>query len=197
MVSVLEAPTDKLIEKVAEKLKTEEAIKVPAWLTFVKSGAHSERKPQSKNFWFLRCASILRKAYLEGNIGVGRLRVWYGRRKCYGTSPEHHVDAGGKIIREAMKQLEGAGLLKKEKVGRSITPKGKSLLDKIAMEFYAGERHGRDRSGVIGKTAAASKTPRPRKRATKRASASKPSGAEGKGKAGEHTGGEPDPSAKD
>lgn len=193
MVSVLEAPADQLIAKVAEKLKADAAIKQPTWLGFVKSGAHVERKPQAKDFWYTRCASILRKAYIEETIGVGKLRVWYGGRKCYGTSPEHHVDAGGKIIREAMKQLEAAGLLKKEKIGRKITPKGRSFLDKEAMGFYAGERRGRTRA----EEPAAPKAPRVRKRTAKRAAPVEASGAESKGKADEHKAGESKPGQKD
>lgn len=143
MVSVLEAPADKLILRVAEILKTQNMVKPPEWLTFVKTGAHVQRKPHDKDFWFMRCASMLRRSYMEGNIGVGRLRTWYGGRRNVGTRPEHHADAGGKVIREAFKQLETAGLVKKEKVGRTLTPKGRSLLDKACMEFYGGERRGR------------------------------------------------------
>ncbi len=40
--------------------------------------------------------------------------------------------AGGKNIRLMLQQLEKAGFVKKEKVGRTLTPKGRSLLDKAS-----------------------------------------------------------------
>lgn len=193
MVSVLEAPAGQFITKVAEKLKNEPSMKPPQWLAYAKSGAHAERKPESKEFWYIRSASILRKAYLNGTIGVGKLRGWYGGRKCYGTSPEHHVKAGGKIIREAMKQLEAAGLLKKEKIGRKITPKGKSLLDKTAMEFYAGERRGRVRTEEPAVSAKAPRARKPKAKGDAPVEAARP---KVKRKAVEHKAGEPDTGAK-
>jgi small subunit ribosomal protein S19e len=153
MVSALEAPAGELIKKLAEKLKSESAIKAPAWTAYAKSGPHAERKPQEKDFWYVRSASILRKLYIEKNVGVGRLRTWYGRSKSKGSRPEHHVDAGGSIIRKAMQQLEAAGYVKKEKTGRVLTPKGRSLVDKAVMEFYKGEKRDRVRRFEEEKTA--------------------------------------------
>ncbi len=135
MVSALDVPPKLLVDRVSEKLKTQGNIKPPLWAGFVKTGAHAERKPQNHDWWFTRCASILRRLYIEGNVGVGRLRTWYGGRKSPGTSIEYHVDAGGNIIRKAMQQLEAAGFVKKEKIGRTLTPAGRSLLEKTAMEL--------------------------------------------------------------
>jgi small subunit ribosomal protein S19e len=194
MVSALEAPAGELIHKLAEKLKGDSAIKAPDWMVYAKTGPHAERKPQEKDFWYVRAASILRKLYIEKNVGVGRLRTWYGRSKSYGSTPEHHVDAGGSIIRKAMQQLERAGYVKKEKTGRALTPKGRSLVDKTVMEFYKGEKRERSRRFEEEKTArAAAKAARPRaKRAGRTAKTDdtpKAAGPESPGKAGEHKGG--------
>jgi len=194
MVSVLEAPADELIKKIAEKLKSESAIKEPSWLAYAKMGPHAERKPQAKDFWYIRCASLLRKLYLEKNVGVGRLRTHYGRSKSYGTSPEHHVDAGGSSIRKALQQLETAGYVKKEKIGRTLTPKGRSIIDKTAMEFYKGEKRERARRYKEEKAArAAAKVARPRARRAGRKpkadAAPKAAGPKSPGKAREHKGG--------
>ncbi len=196
MVSALEAPADELIKKLAEKLKSESAIKAPAWIGYAKSGPHAERKPQDKDFWYVRSASILRKLYIEKNVGVGRLRTWYGRSKSYGSSPEHHIDAGGSIIRKAMQQLEAAGYVKKEKIGRTLTPKGRSLIDKVVMEFYKGEKRERARRFEEEKASrAAAKVSRAgakrARRPTKTDADTKAAGPEGPGKAGEHKGGKP------
>jgi small subunit ribosomal protein S19e len=191
MVSALEAPAEGLIKKVAEKLKSDSTITPPGWLVHVKTGAHAERKPESADFWYIRCASLLRKTYIEKNVGVGRLRTWYGGRKTYGTTPEHHVDAGGSIIRKALQQLEQAGYVKKEKTGRILTPKGRSLLDKTAMEFYKGEKRERSKRFEDEKTArAAAKASKPRARRTRKAAGAgtgkKAPRSKGAGKTGEH-----------
>ena len=133
MASALEAPADKLIASLTQELKKVPEIKPPAWMAFVKSGSQAERKPDSPDFWYARCASLLRTLYKENNKGVGRLRTKYGKRKSRGSRPEKHRDASGNIIRKALQQLEKAGFVKKiEKKGRTLTPKGKSLLDKTA-----------------------------------------------------------------
>lgn len=193
MVSALEAPAEGLIKNVAEKLKSDSAIKPPEWLQHAKAGPHAERRPESADFWYVRCASLLRKAYIEKTVGVGRLRTWYGGRKSYGTTPEHHVDAGGSIIRKALQQLEQAGYVKKEKTGRTLTPKGRSLLDKTAMDFYKGEKRERARRFEEEKTArAAAKAAKPRAGRARKAAGTgagkKAPRSKGAGKAGEHTG---------
>jgi small subunit ribosomal protein S19e len=135
MVSALDVPAELLVERISTKLKTQGNIKPPVWSTYVKTGAFAERKPQNPDWWFIRCASIMRRLYIEGNVGVGRLRTWYGGRNNSGTHVEHHGDAGGNIIRKAMQQLESAGFIKKEKAGRILTSAGRSLLEKTAMEI--------------------------------------------------------------
>jgi len=131
MVNAYDVDALKLIQVTAGKLE-EMGIKAPAWVGNVKSGAHRQRLPQDDKFWYIRCASILRKAYTDPGIGVSKLRTHYGGRKIRGVRPEHHVKSGGNMIRKAMQALEQAGLMKKMKVGREISPKGQALLDGIA-----------------------------------------------------------------
>jgi small subunit ribosomal protein S19e len=133
MVTVFDVDANKLIEKTAERLK-EMKIHKPVFVGLVKSGAHAARPPQTDNFWYLRCASILRQIYVNGTVGVQRLRRHYGGKKRRGVRPARHAPAGGSIIRKAMQELEKAGLLTKEKVGRVLSPKGRKLLDNAAKE---------------------------------------------------------------
>jgi len=136
-----DVPADLLIQRLARYLKKEvEEVRPPEWAIFVKTGSHVQRPPQDPDWWYVRCASLLRKLYMKGPIGVERLRAMYGGRKDRGTRPEHHRKAGGSIIRKALQQLEAAGLVMKvtdEKghvIGRTVSPKGRSLLDRIATE---------------------------------------------------------------
>lgn len=141
MTTVYDVPADKLIKKTAEKLK-ELGLKMPQWAKFVKTGPHKERPPEQKDWYYQRAASVLRQVYLHGPIGVSRLRTKYGGRKDRGVRPEHHVKAGGKIIRTILQQLEALGLVEQKQIGqrkgRVVTPKGRSFLDNIAHEVALG-----------------------------------------------------------
>ncbi len=134
MVKITDVPADLLIKKLAEKLKEIPEIKQPEWSLFVKTGVSKERRPSNPDWWYIRAASILRKLYLKGPMGVSRLRSLYGGRKNRGSKPEHFYKGSGKIIRTILQQLEAAGFLKlKEangrKLGRTISDKGKSFVD--------------------------------------------------------------------
>lgn len=131
-MSALDVAPDALIKVVAEELKKNPVIKTPEWVLLVKTGADRERLPEREDFWFTRCASLLRTLYIHGSRGVQRLRHKYGGRKEHVVRRAHHKKGGGKIIRIALQQLEQAGLVKKEKTGRTLTDAGKSLLDKTA-----------------------------------------------------------------
>lgn len=138
MATAYDAPANRLIAAIAERLKGVPEIKPPAWLAFGKTGSHVERAPQQPDAWYLRCASVLRKVYLRGGVGVARLRTAYGGRKHRGSRPERHRDAGGSAIRKALQQLEKAGLLRQAKGrGRSVTAKGEKLLGDAAKSAAA------------------------------------------------------------
>ncbi|MBI2445260.1 30S ribosomal protein S19e [Candidatus Micrarchaeota archaeon] len=132
-MAAMDVPANELIGKVADQLKAVDAIKPPTWAGSVKLSSHNERVPEQKDFWFSRCASLLRTMYLRaGPVGVERLRHKYGGRTSHTVARSHHRKAGGKSIRLMLQQLEQAGLVKKEKVGRILTAKGRSLLDKAS-----------------------------------------------------------------
>jgi len=139
MVTAREVNPQKLVERTKEELKKFEEIKPPAWSFFVKSGSHKERPPEQPDFWYIRAASILRRIYLDGPVGVERLRTYYGGRKRRGTEPAKFRKASGNIIRKILQQLEKAGLVEKTKKGRKITSKGQAFLDRIAYEVSKSE----------------------------------------------------------
>lgn len=132
MVSVREVDPQKFVELLKEELKKFEELKPPRWVYFVKSSPGAERPPQQKDFWYIRAASILRRIYLDGPVGVSRLRTYYGRLKRRGRRPAKMVKGSGKIIRLILQKLEKLGFVEKTKGGRKITPKGQSFLDNIA-----------------------------------------------------------------
>ena len=135
MAKVYDVPADMLIEKLANILKNED-IPAPSWIPFVKTGAHADKPPQDREWWHTRCASILRKIYLYGPIGINDLRNDYGGGKPSGYGAAHHKDAGGAIIRNAIHGLEKLGYVEKvEKKGRVVSKQGMQKLDRLATEI--------------------------------------------------------------
>lgn len=132
-MAAMDIPANDLISKVAGQLKSLDTIKPPAWAGAVKLSSHNERVPEQADFWYSRCASLLRTMYVRGTaVGVERLRHKYGGRTSHTVARSHHRKAGGKSIRLMLQQLEKAGFVQKEKVGRTLTSKGRSLLDKAS-----------------------------------------------------------------
>ena len=135
MAKVYDVPADIMIGKLAEILKNED-IPAPSWIPFVKTGAHADKPPQNRDWWHTRCASIMRKIYLHGPIGINELRKDYGGGKPSGYGAAHHKDAGGAIIRNAIHGLEKLGYVEKvEKKGRIISKQGMQKLDRLATEI--------------------------------------------------------------
>ena len=133
MTSVYDVPAGKLIAAVADDLKQNVKLPKPEWSAFVKTGAHRERSPEDENWWWIRAAALLRKIYVDGPVGVQRLRVVYGDRENKGHKPEKFRRAGGKIIRAILQEFDRIGFTEKVgKEGRKATPKGKSYIDRIA-----------------------------------------------------------------
>lgn len=137
MPTPYDVPPSVLIERLARYLKEEvDAIVPPAWASFVKTSSHTQRPPQNPDWWFTRCASLLRKIYVKGPIGIERLRSEYGGRIDRGVKPEHARKGGGAIIRKALQQLQAAGLVGPlRNRGRVVTSEGRRLLDRLSTEL--------------------------------------------------------------
>jgi len=101
-----DVPASTLVKKLATALKEKDEIVPPQWTPYVKTGSHAIRRPENPEWWYIRCASLLRKIYLKGPIGIMRLRSDYGGRLDRGMRPEHARRGGGSIIRKALQQLE-------------------------------------------------------------------------------------------
>jgi small subunit ribosomal protein S19e len=69
-------------------------------------------------------------------VGLERLRTAYGGRTKNTVKRKHFKKGGGSSIRKALQQLESAGLIAKTPRGRIVTPRGKSLLDRVALQIF-------------------------------------------------------------
>jgi len=138
VTTVYDVPYSEVIKSASNKLKKIKAVKPPGYLKYVKTGVNREHQPADDDWWYVRCASILRKLYEGGPIGVNRLSKVYGGKLNRGVKPEKVVKGSGSIIKDALTQLEGVELVKPTKKGRELTSKGISLMDKTAHEIKKG-----------------------------------------------------------
>lgn len=139
MVTVYDVPAAGLTLKLSQELKKDKNVVAPPWAAFVKTGSHKTRRPEQEDWWLIRAASILRRIYIDGPVGVERLRTFYGGRKNRGMKPEKFQKASGKILRNILQQLEGSGYVSVKKgAGRVVSPKGQKLLDSLALKVSKG-----------------------------------------------------------
>ncbi len=139
MTTAYDVPASELIMCAAQKLKASDEIKPPEWAGYVKTGAHKQMPPVDADWWYVRCAAVLRQIQTDGPIGVSRLRSKYGGKERNGTMPPSFRKGSGAIIRKVVQQLEKIGYVKTVKEGRATTPDGQRFLDNTAYEVKQQE----------------------------------------------------------
>lgn len=133
MTTAFDVPATPLITEAAKRLHEVKEIAAPEWAPFVKTGIHNEKPPVQADWWHTRVAAVLRKVYTDGPIGTETLRAHFGGYRDRGNRPNHAAKGSGSIAREALQQLEAAGLVQAVPAqGRIVTAKGRSLLDNSA-----------------------------------------------------------------
>lgn len=137
MVNAHDVPSSKLISALAAQMKSVPSVQEPDWAKYAKTGSHAERPPSNSDWWFTRAASLLRKLYIHGPVGLSDLERAYGGTKALHYYPKHHRDAGGSNIRRILKQLEQAELVSKTAKGRVLTPRGRAMLDRASKDLFA------------------------------------------------------------
>jgi len=135
MTTPYDVPAKDLIDVIAKKLEKDTNIETPKENIYSKTGVNRENPPSNKNWWYVRCAAILRKVYIKNNIGVEHMSEEFGGIKNCGSKPSKARAGSGTITRRAFQQLEKAGYLSKIKGrGRMLSPKGRSFIDNTSKE---------------------------------------------------------------
>jgi small subunit ribosomal protein S19e len=140
MITPYDVPPMEMIRETAKVLKEEKVVEPLDWTPFVKTGGDREKMPTDPDWWYLRSASLLRKLYFHGPMGIPTLRRKYGGKKNRGHNPDQKGRGSGAVLRKALQQLEKAGLIAKTKEGRVLTPKGISLLDGISYKAASAKK---------------------------------------------------------
>ncbi|KAL2893358.1 40S ribosomal protein S19-1, partial [Bienertia sinuspersici] len=81
-------------------------IELPPWTDIVKMGVLKELAPIDPDWYYIRAASMARKIYLRGGLGVGAFRRIYGGSKRNGSRPPHFEKSSGSVARYILQQLE-------------------------------------------------------------------------------------------
>jgi len=128
-------PASVILPRLATELRSRQAVTPPPWATFVKTGVHKQRAPSQPDWWYLRSASVLRKIYIHGHVGIARLSADYGGKRDRGSAPYHARRGSRAVLREIVQQLERAGLVQPYKtMGRRVSPDGQKLLDTLSRD---------------------------------------------------------------
>lgn len=139
MVHSTDVPPAVYLPKLADELRSRNAVTPPAWAPFAKTGVHKQKAPVQLDWWYLRSASVLRKIGLKGPIGVEHLADEYGGKRDRGSAPYHARTGSRSIAREIVQQLQGSGLVRADKNrGRRLTAEGQKLIDTVARDVLKG-----------------------------------------------------------
>jgi small subunit ribosomal protein S19e len=175
MTTVYDVPADHIIRRVAEELKKRKEITPPAWAAFAKTGVHKEMPPEDPDWWFTRAAAVLRRVYVDGPLGVERMRSFYGGNQNRGSKPNKFRKGSGSVLRKALQQLEAAGLILHDKTGRRVSPVGMAFLDNLSQEVKTSP------PAPVPKRVKAAAEPEPKKADAKKGKAKAAPAAEGAG----------------
>ncbi len=139
-----DVPASALLPRLATELRSRNLVAPPVWAAFVKTGVHKQRAPVDPDWWYIRSASVLRKVYLHGTVGVTRLSAEYGGKRDRGSAPYHARSGSRSVLREIVQQLEKGGLLQPYKNGgRRVSPQGHKLLDTVSRDALKSLTEGR------------------------------------------------------
>merc|ERR1719277_1481211 len=97
VVTVKDVEAHKFIKAFSQHLKRQGRFEIPKWADVVKTGIGRELPPLDPDWIYIRTASVVRKIYIRGGVGVGGLRTKYGTKKRRGTSRMFSPKAQGKF----------------------------------------------------------------------------------------------------
>ncbi|KAK4601111.1 hypothetical protein RGQ29_010616 [Quercus rubra] len=131
--TVKDVSPHEFVKSYAAHLKRSGRVELPEWTDLVKTATFKELAPYDPDWYYIRAASMARKIYLRGGLGVGAFRRIYGGSKRNGSRPPHFCKSSGSIARHILQQLETMKIVEIDsKGGRKITSSGRRDLDQVA-----------------------------------------------------------------
>ncbi|CAM8991925.1 unnamed protein product [Rhodiola kirilowii] len=131
--TVKDVSPHEFVKAYSAHLKRSGKIELPHWTDIVKTATFKELAPYDPDWYYIRAASMARKIYLRGHLGVGAFKRIYGGSKRNGSRPPHFCKSSGSIARHVLQQLLNMNIVDVDpKGGRVITSSGRRDLDQVA-----------------------------------------------------------------
>ncbi|KAF5468252.1 hypothetical protein F2P56_012418 [Juglans regia] len=131
--TVKDVSPHKFVKAYLAHLKRSDKMELPEWLDIVKTIRFKELAPYDPDWYFVRAASMARKIYLRGDLGVGSFQRIYGGSKRNGSHPPHFCKSSGVVARHILQLLQKMNIIDVDpKGGRRITSIGQQDLDQVA-----------------------------------------------------------------
>lgn len=116
-------------------------LKVPDHIDLIKTAKYKELAPYEADWFYIRCASILRRLYHRSPAGITQITRIYGGRQRNGVRPSHFCRSDSSAVRKAIQSLENVKMIEKHPDGgRKLTSQGQRDLDRIAAQIAAKQR---------------------------------------------------------
>ncbi|EPY29798.1 small subunit ribosomal protein S19e [Angomonas deanei] len=134
------------IKVCAAHFKREGKLFVPNCTEIVKTSHGRERAPQNPDWYYIRCAAVLRAIYLRPGEGYGGLSKRFGNKKNNGSCPEHTVRSARGLLHWSCKSLSKLGLLEKglsDQGGHRVTKQGRKVADALAFQVQIRKFQGK------------------------------------------------------
>ncbi|KAK9066579.1 hypothetical protein SSX86_013902 [Deinandra increscens subsp. villosa] len=137
--TVKDVSPHEFVKAYAAHLKRSGKMELPLWTDIVKTATFKELAPYDPDWYYIRAASMARKIYLRGGLGVGAFQRIYGGRKRNGSAPPHFCKSSGGVARHILQQLQTMNIVDFDtKGGRKITSNGRRDLDQVAGRVVVG-----------------------------------------------------------
>ncbi|GAA0162267.1 ribosomal protein [Lithospermum erythrorhizon] len=138
-ITVKDVSPHEFVKFYSAHLKRSGKIELPPWTDIVKTGKHKELAPYDPDWYYIRAASMARKIYLRGGLGVGAFKRIYGGSQRNGSRPPHFCKSSGAIARHILQQLQNVNIVDVDASGgRRITSSGQRDLDQVAGRIVNG-----------------------------------------------------------
>ena len=139
--TVRDVSANKWVRAMAGHLKQSGKLFVPNCTELMKQCNANQRAPQNPDWYFYRCAAVLRRVYCRPGTGYGGMGKAFGMLKNNGSRPEKTVKALRGLLHWACRSLEGLKLIQKGKEqGRILTREGRRACDTIAFNVKSGRK---------------------------------------------------------
>ncbi|KAL5062201.1 hypothetical protein RYX36_023938 [Vicia faba] len=115
--TVKDVSPHEFVKAYSAHLKRSGKMELPEWTDIVKTAKFKELAPYDPDWYYIRAASMARKIYLRGGLGVGAFQRIYGGSQRNGSRPPHFCKSSGSIARNILQQLQNMNLIEMDTKG--------------------------------------------------------------------------------